>query len=384
MTNCSPSIIRSSQYIRKCFSLHQSPARRKGETMPVYKDENRGTWYVKCQYEDHTGHRKQKLKRGFTRQKDAKKWERVFLQKMQRSPSMSFSALCDMYLEDLLPRVRKSTYNTNKRDIENYARPWFDQKPVDQITAGDFRQFQNYLLQVKKKDGKPLASGTVYNIESHTRSVFRYAVLFHGLARSPCDGIKNSGKLAYRTDFWTVSDFQSVIGHVKAKDARVAITVLFYSGMRIGELMALTAGDIDLVNNTITITKSMNPGKEVTDPKTDNGTRVVTMPAAVMDQLRDYMQHYLYKPAPDHLLFFKTREAYSGQLKRAALAAGAPELTLHGLRHSHVSMLIELGFPAHLIADRIGDTVEMVIRVYGHLYPNKQKEVATRLQQLLQ
>lgn len=352
--------------------------------MPVYKDEKRGTWYAKFQYEDHTGRRRQKLKRGFALQRDAKEYERVFLQKMQKSPSMAFSVLCDMYLEDLRPRVRSSTYNTVKHDLEIYARPWFDKRPVNSITPGDYRQYQAELLQVRKKNGKPLASGTVHNIDSHTRSVFRHAVLYHGLDRSPCDGIKNSGKLSYKTDFLTVSDFNRVIDRVTVKDARMALKLLFYSGMRIGELMALTAGDIDFESGSITITKSMNTSKEISDPKTGNGTRAVSMPAAVMEDLRDYMTNYLYKPAPDHLLFFKTREAYAGQLKKAITAAGAPEISLHGLRHSHVSMLIELGFTPQLIADRIGDTVEMVLRVYGHLYPNKQKEVADRLQDLFQ
>lgn len=353
--------------------------------MPVYKDDKRGTWYVKCQYEDHTGHRKQKLKRGFTRQKDAKEWERVFLQKMQKSPSMTFSALCDLYLEDLRPRIRKATFYNNRSSINTHVRPYFDQKPVNQITAGDYRQFQNHLLQIRKKDGEPLASGTIYNIEAHARSIFHFAVLYYGLARSPCEGIKKAGKLSYRSDFWTVSDFNQVMDHIESVDFRVAFLVLFYSGMRIGELLALTAGDVDMVTNTITITKSMNSQhKDVTDPKTENSIRVVTMPAAIMEELREYMEHRLYKPKPGDVLFLKTRATYLAHLYTGAKDAGVPELTLHGLRHSHVSMLIELGFPPHLIAERIGDTVEMVNRVYGHLYPNKQNEVATRLQQLLQ
>lgn len=58
-------------------------------------------------------------------------------------------------------------------------------------------------------------------------------------------------------------------------------------------------------------------------------------------------------------------------------------LTRADLRHSHVSLLINMGFTPQLIAERIGDTVQMVNSVYGHLYPSKHEEVADRLNQLI-
>ena len=61
---------------------------------------------------------------------------------------------------------------------------------------------------------------------------------------------------------------------------------------------------------------------------------------------------------------------------------GMPRIRVHDFRHSHVALLIHMGFPALLIAERIGDTVEMVNKTYGHLYPNRHKEVAERLEKL--
>ncbi len=70
-------------------------------------------------------------------------------------------------------------------------------------------------------------------------------------------------------------------------------------------------------------------------------------------------------------------------LKRECLKLGVKQIRVHDLRHSHVSLLIDMGFPAMLIAERIGDTVEMVNNIYGHLYPNRHEEVADRLEQLV-
>jgi len=63
--------------------------------------------------------------------------------------------------------------------------------------------------------------------------------------------------------------------------------------------------------------------------------------------------------------------------------SGVKFIRIHDIRHSHVSMLIDLGFSPHLIAERIGDTVDMVNNVYGYLYPNRHIEVAEKLQEIV-
>ena len=68
-------------------------------------------------------------------------------------------------------------------------------------------------------------------------------------------------------------------------------------------------------------------------------------------------------------------------IQKGAEAAGVKRIRVHDLRHSHVSLLINLDFPPLLIAERIGDSVDMVNRIYGHLYPSRHKEVAAKLEQ---
>ena len=71
-------------------------------------------------------------------------------------------------------------------------------------------------------------------------------------------------------------------------------------------------------------------------------------------------------------------------MKRACEAADIPYIRIHDLRHSHVSLLIDLKFTPHLIAERIGDTVQMVNNTYGHLYPARHQEVADCLNKLIE
>ena len=65
--------------------------------MPTYKDEKTGTYYAKFYYTDWNGKKKQKLKRGFDRKKDAQSWERLFLEELARSPDITFEALYRKY-----------------------------------------------------------------------------------------------------------------------------------------------------------------------------------------------------------------------------------------------------------------------------------------------
>ena len=111
--------------------------------MPIYKDEKTGTWYCKFYYQDYTGAKKQKLKRGFKLQRDAKEWERTFLEKMQGTPDMTFQALYDLYIEDMSHRLRENSVAGKKNVFKNRILPYFKDKPVNAITPADVRAWQN-------------------------------------------------------------------------------------------------------------------------------------------------------------------------------------------------------------------------------------------------
>ena len=105
--------------------------------MPTYFDETQKTYYCKFYYTDWTGQRRQKLKRGFPRQRDAKDWERNFLQMQQGTPDMTFQALYDLYLEDIMHRLKQSTIRNKRAPYERYIVPYFKEKHINEITPAD-------------------------------------------------------------------------------------------------------------------------------------------------------------------------------------------------------------------------------------------------------
>lgn len=348
--------------------------------MPIFKDESRNTWYVKTYYTDFTGAKRQKMKRGFKLQRDAKEWERNFLEKMQGTPDMTFQALYDLYIEDISHRQRLTSVEGKKNVFKNQILPYFKDKPINTITPADIRAWQNELIS------KGYSDAYLDRIQNMLTTIFNYAVNYYNLPANPCDKAGHMGKRTRSQKFWTVDEFNKIIATVTDPTAYTALMVLFYSGMRFGELIALNLGDFDFDANTINITKSLQHraklGDIVTPPKTNNGIRCISMPPAIMQTVKRYTGR-LYGISDNDRVFTFTKSLISGNIKRGASATGLQVIRIHDLRHSHVSLLIEMGFSPHLIAERIGDTVQMVNNTYGHLYPTKHKEVADKLNALI-
>lgn len=348
--------------------------------MPVYKDEKTDTWYCKFYYEDYTGAKKQKLKRGFKLQREAKDWERSFLEKMQGTPDMTFQALYDLYIEDMSHRLRENSVDGKKNVFKNRILPYFKDKAVNAITPADVRAWQNEQIS------KGYSDAYLDRIQNMLTTIMNYAVKYYNLPVNPCDKAGHMGKRTRSQKFWTVDEFNKVIATVTDPAAHTALMVLFYSGMRFGELLALTMQDLDFEANTININKSLQhrakAGDLITPPKTDNGIRCISMPPAIMQTIKSYTER-IYGISDNDRVFTFTKSLINGNMKRGATSAKVQNIRIHDIRHSHVSLLIEMGFSPHLIAERIGDTVQMVNNTYGHLYPTKHKEVADKLNELL-
>lgn len=187
--------------------------------------------------------------------------------------------------------------------------------------------------------------------------------------------------------FWTKEEFDQFIPHVSDKPmSKVIFYLFFYSGIREGELLALTLNDFDFDKNTVSITKNyarVNNQDIIQTPKTPKSKRTITLPVEIMEMVKEYSDMlYDYKPT-DRL--FPTQKSYlTREMVRGCKLSGVKKIRIHDLRHSHASLLIELGFAPLLISERLGhENVETTLNTYSHLYPNKHGEVAEILSNLM-
>lgn len=346
--------------------------------MKAEKDKKTGKWLIQYRYTDWQGKRRKSTKRGFATKREAEEWLRNFLITQKADFDMKFEDFWKMYCADMETRLREHTMRTKKYIVELKILPYFGDKRVNDITAADIRQWQNELI---KMGYSPTYLKTINNQLS---AIFNYAVRYYDLKSNPCAKAGSMGKSkAEEMDFWTGEEFRKFIDSVMNKRlSYMAFMTLYWTGMRMGELLALNPKDVDLEKRTISITKSYQRlGKKdvITPPKTPKSKRVITIPEFLAADIKDYMDS-LYELQENDRLFPITKYYLEHEMQRGIKESGVKRIRVHDLRHSHASMLIELGFSPLEIANRLGhEKVETTLNTYAHLYPNKQTKLAERL-----
>ena len=346
--------------------------------MAAYKNINK-KWMVTYSYYDWTGRYVRTSKRGFKTKKDAQEWYEDFNLNKKRELTMSFSSLVETYLEDMSHRLKKNTMLTKKLLINKKILPFFEKKVIREITAVDIRKWQAFLLS------KNFSDTYLRTIHNQLSAIFNYAVRFYDLKYNPCTRAGSIGsKSSDEKLFWTVKEFNTFIESMSDNiDAYIGFMLLFWTGMRIGELLALNVKDFDFNSNTVTISKSYQSikGKDIiTSPKTKKSKRVVGLPDFLVDDLKDYFAR-LYEVEARERIFPYTKYFFENKLKRGCKATGVKKIRIHDLRHSHASLLVNTGLSVKAIADRLGhERVETTLNTYSHLYKATQDEIVSKLE----
>lgn len=351
--------------------------------MPVFKDEKRGTWYVMAWYRDWTGERKQKCKRGFPTKREAQDWERSFQMQTAADMDMTFEAFVELYTKDVKPWLKENTWLTKENIIQKKILPYFGKRKISEITTKDVIAWQNELLAYRDEQRKPYSQTYLKTLHNQLSAIFNHAVRFYELRSNPAAKAGNMGTEERKEMlFWTKAEYQRFAEAMMDKPLSFyAFEMLYWCGIREGELLALTPADFDFEKHTVTINKSyqrLNKQDVITTPKTPKSNRVIQMPQFLCDEIQDYLKQ-LYGVEPDSRIFTVTKSYLHHEMDRGAKEAGVKRIRIHDLRHSHISLLIDMGFSAVAIADRVGhESIEITYR-YAHLFPSKQTEMADKL-----
>ena len=355
------------------------------QLVSVKFNEKTGKWEIRVWYKDFTGASKQTTKRGFRTKQEALKWEREFLLKQNGSLKMKFGRFVELYLEEAGAHVRPSTLANKKHVITTKILPYFENKNIDEITSADVKKWQARLIKSKSKYGKPYSPDYLRSIHSQLSAIFNYAVTIYGLRNNPARSAGGMGKEVKKMfDFWTKEEFlkfmeQDVI--IANPETYYAFEVLYWTGIRKGELLALTPSDFNFEEHTLKIDKQCHVYKDTvtySDPKTDKSKRTIVIPYFLVEDIKHYLS-LLYNPAPDERIFTFGEKHLNRFIKNGARKAGITEIDVHGLRHSHVSLLINMGFSALAIGERVGHEAQVITYRYAHLFNGEQARMAAAL-----
>ena len=346
--------------------------------MPAYKDEKQNTWYCLFYYRDWQGNKKKKQKRGFRTKKEALEWENNYKLTANANMDMTMGTFVEIYFRDKKGELKERSVKNKRYMIEAHILPYFKDRPMNSITPSDIIQWQNEMRT------KGFAQTYLRMIQNQITALFNHASNIYGLGNNPCKKVKKMGKAdADKLDFWTKDEYDKFISGMEEGDRYYTIfEVLFWTGCREGEMLALTKSDIDFARNQISISKTYYraEGRDIiTTPKTEQSARVIDIPQFLTQELKDYVDK-LYGISDDERIFPIVPEAVQHKLKRECEKSGVKIIRVHDLRHSHVAYLIHQGVEPLIIKERLGHRdIKMTLNTYGHLYPNQQRKVADML-----
>ena len=354
--------------------------------MAVYKEEKTGTWRVIYRYTDWTGEKKQTQKCGFQTKREAQAWEREQLNKARADLDMTFKSFVEQYTADMQTRIKENTWATKEHIIRSKLLPYFGKLKMSNITAQQIITWQNELMNYKDENGKALSPVYLKTINNQLSAIFNHAVKFYNLKENPCRKAGSMGKKKNREMlFWTKEEYKKFAFEMMDKPVSFyAFEMLYWCGIREGELLALTAADFDFEKETVKINKSYQRlhGEDViTTPKTKKSNRTIKMPHFLCEEMQEYLG-MLYGLKKKDRIFTVTKSYLHHEMDRGAEGAGVKRIRIHDLRHSHISLLIDMGFSAVAIADRVGHESIDITYQYAHLFPSKQTEMANRLDDL--
>lgn len=344
--------------------------------MAVYKDKERNTWYVDLAIY-HDGTRTKIKKRGFISKRDGLEWEREFLSEKKANGIVHSSLIFRDILKVQLKSSgssedsKKATYNL----INKYC-PEFMDTQYKKITKLKIMEFRNKLSSLD------LATRTKNKIISRFKAVCKYAYKFYDLedVSKTLDAFKTKVGEEKEMNVWSVEEFNTFLECVRNDIYATFFRVLFYTGMRRGEALALQKDD--LRGNVLNINKSIKHfSNGFIPPKTNSSIRKIQIDDITLSHLLKL------KDRPGNFFFGDYSSLGISNIQReftnAIKLSGVKSIRIHDLRHSHATLLINNGVNIVAVSKRLGHSnINMTLKVYTHLLDQTNEQLIKTIDKL--
>ncbi len=361
--------------------------------MPVYKTKTEATkdkkiWYFSCYVDQPDGSRKKYKSKKYATKDEAVRAEALFIvasedrKKEAKVNEITFAAVYQDYYDIQKKKVRITTL----KKIENLYK-YLDPIKNESIANLTLVRYRKFYESIEKKD-----LSTVYKnkIIKFLKTLNKHSFTYFGVNTPLIDKvgfIVDPNEFKKEMKFYTYEEFNLFISKVENKVYKAFFTLLYYTGLRLGEAQALTWNDVNFDNQTITVNKSLTTklkgeSYRIMPPKTKKSNRTLKISNIVINELKYQKELYsnldgfnkdtfvfgMIKPLPDTTI-------KKHQLK-AIEAANLHEIRLHDFRHSFASLMINSGANITVVSKYLGHSnISMTLNVYSHMFDNKQDEI---------
>ena len=363
--------------------------------MNIKKNEKLNTYYfsISLGVDNITGKRKQTTRRGFKTKKEAQKaYNLLQLEYFEGNTKntdikVSFLELIELYFQERKKNTKTTTYNNERGHIKNHIIPYFENAQYNKLTRTDILVFQSNLQK------KSLSHNTINKIMLSLKMIFDFAIQMNLADMNPTNNVKQLKVDKPTLQFWTPEDFKLFIDSVKSTESQEYVlffTFAYLTGARLSELTACTWGDIDFTTQTWRISKAINYNREskqyyIDSTKTKHSERSISLNDKLIQLFLEYRKlwNYDYIFSQDEYSLPISRR-FTRIFEKHIKLSKVKKIRFHDLRHSHVALLIHMNEQDYVIKERLGHaSIKITYDIYGHLFPTKQKELASRLDTII-
>lgn len=347
------------------------------------------------------------IRKGLKSKKEALELEQhirvVELKEKQFDFVVTTDMLFQLLEEDDLKNGRKISYtSTQRNNYERHIKPYFKITNLNKLTYDHIFEFREYLKTKPKKqnENETLSYNTINKVLILLKKIFDTGIRKSLIDKNPVENLRKLPIRKPNIKFWSIEEFTRFRELIQDDETSYDLffVIAFFTGMRMGEILALNWNDINLLTNTIFVTKTVyfvNNTSYINTTKTRSGTRNITINQKLAEMLIDWKvkqkekleeftknteELQIIQSAPITITKNMIDKKFKQILERDK---DLKKIRIHDLRHSHASLLINQGEDYLVVKERLGHaSITTTIDTYSHLYPSKQKTLANKLDDL--
>lgn len=287
---------------------------------------------------------------------------------------LTFEKAVSEYLEYIRLKRKEITYLTHEDRIKKHILPFFKNRFIADISKNDILKWQ---IEINKLDFKYNYKSAIFyslsSIYNFLEDFYNVDNIVKKVGNFKNDDIEEIGNI------WTYEEYKKFINIIDEIKYKVLFELLFFTGLRKGEILALTKNDINLIDNKIIINKSITRTHKINTPKTKTSNRIISIDNTLKEELNEYITNYNIVDNLFNISFTTLKRKKDYYCKKA----NVKQIKIHEFRHSHACLLFKNDVPIDEISYRLGHSkISVTTDTYLRYLPKQEKRVISTLDSL--